>query len=267
MILYLIRHGQSANNLLAEEVRREFGEFGPEAHDAYMRQRVAEPPLTETGEAQAEELGAYLRDVRPKHRAGYEDPPDEESVQMGAGNWLGITHLYCSPMLRTLQTARPVAKALSLSPSVWLDIHEHGGVFERAGAEAEAVGFPGLCRSEMAELFPEYRVDGVGEEGWWTGAEEDRPACDARAVRVAQRLHEMAEEMPDDRIAAVSHGTFLDSLLKALLGRLPGTDFHFNHYNTAITRVDFVRSHADGGRFVVVRYTNRVDHLTPELIT
>ena len=240
MILYLIRHGQSTNNLLAEQLKERPGPF---PYETYMKQRVAEPPLTEMGERQANRLRNSFGDQ-------------------------AISRLYCSPMLRTMQTMQPVADALGTSPSVWLDLHEHGGIFHRPGTDAEAVGHPGLSRAEMSAKFPGYRLDGVGEDGWWHGAEEDRAACLARAVRVAEALHLMAKESDEDvGIAAVSHGTFLDSLLKALLGRLPGNEIYFNHHNTGITRVDFSTSRAESSMSVTIRYTNRADHLADNHLT
>ena len=235
MNLYLIRHGQSANNLLAEQLKERPGPF---PYEAYMRQRVAEPPLTEMGERQAKRLGAYAKE-------------------------LAISRLYCSPMLRTMQTIQPLAETLSTEPAVWIDLHEHGGVFLRPGANTQAVGYPGLNRAEMSEMFPGYRLDGISDSGWWHGDEEDLAACHARAVRVAEALHRMAGASEEDEsIAAVSHGTFMDSLLKALLGRLPGNELYFNHHNTGVTRVDFSSSRSDGKSVVTVRYTNRAEHLT-----
>ena len=240
MILYLIRHGQSANNLLAEELKVQAGPF---PYERYMTQRVAEPPLTAIGERQAARLGAYITE-------------------------LPITRLYCSPMLRTMQTMRPVAEALNCAPSVWIDLHEHGGVFHRAGVDAQAVGYPGLCRAEMSELFPGFRLDGIGESGWWLGGEEDLAACHARAVRVAEELHRMAKDCAEDEsIAAVSHGTFMDSLLKALLGRLPGKEFYFNHHNTGITRINLLPYGNSSDIVVFVRYANRANHLTEDDMT
>lgn len=240
MILYLIRHGQSSNNLLAEQLK---DRPGPYPYETYMKQRVAEPPLTKLGEVQAERLGSYV-------------------------GGMGISRLYCSPMLRTMQTIRPLAESLGCNPAVWIELHEQGGVFHRPSAEAQAVGHPGLSRSEMNELFPNYRSDGIGERGWWQGGEEDLASCHARAVRVAEELHRMASESEEDAsIAAVSHGTFMDSLLKALLGRLPGNDLYFNHHNTGVTRVDFSPNRMPGRLTVTVRYTNRVEHLTDGHLT
>jgi 2,3-bisphosphoglycerate-dependent phosphoglycerate mutase/probable phosphoglycerate mutase len=84
---------------------------------------------------------------------------------------------------------------------------------------------------------------------------------------VASDIHRMAQEFKDDRVALISHGTFLDNLLKALTGRLPGHEFHYSLYNTSISRLDFTPSYQTGSLFTVVRYTNRVDHLSPDLIT
>ncbi len=240
MILYLIRHGQSANNLLAEQLKERSGTY---TFETYMSQRVAEPPLTELGERQAKQLGAY-------------------------GPQMAISRLYCSPMLRTMQTIKPLSDSLGCDPTVWIDLHEHGGVFLRPGADVKAVGYPGLSRSEMGQKFPGYRLDGIGENGWWQGDEEDLASCHARAVRVTDELHRMAGEADENEaIVAVSHGTFMDSLLKALLGRLPGKDLYFNHHNTGVTRVDFSPSGTGGNLTVTVRYTNRTDHLVDDQLT
>lgn len=240
MILYLIRHGQSANNLLAEQMKEEAEPF---PYESYMKKRLAEPPLTAWGEKQAGLLGEM------------------------ADN-LAVDRIYCSPMLRTLQTARPLSQATGCPTSVWIDLHEHGGVFLRSGADAEAVGFPGLARSEMSELFPRYQLKGIGDGGWWQGGEEDRAACHARAVRVAEALHCMAiGSQKEEKVAAVSHGTFMDSLIKALLGRLPGNEFYVNHHNTGITRIDFGATGYDSSRVITLRYTNRASHLPDELLT
>ena len=238
MILYLIRHGQSANNVLAEEIKER---PGPYSFDTYMKERVAEPPLTDLGALQAQRLGEHA-------------------------HALPLTRLYCSPMLRTLQTAQPLARSLGIDASVWVELHEQGGVFHRPGSDAKSVGLPGLKRSEMSKLFPDYQLDSVGENGWWSGGEEDLPSCHARAIRVADRLHRMARELESDEcIGAVSHGTFMDCLLKALLGRLPGKGLYFNHQNTGVTRVDF-ETNANGVT-IFVRYTNKTGHLGEDQLT
>lgn len=267
MILYLIRHAQSENNALAERIRATAGDFDELSYDDYRLNRSADPSLTEIGFKQAEILAHYLQTARPKHRAGFDDPGHLEPGEF-QGNPFGITRLYCSAMLRALQTARPVGNALGLRPRTWLDIHEHGGMFANSGESSEVVGYPGLTRQELITQFPDCEVtDDITDEGWWFGSEEDHPACQGRAIRVASEIHTMAQEFKGERIALISHGTFLDNLLKALTGRLPGHEFHYGLYNTSITRLDLITSHLTGLPFTVVRYTNRVDHLSPDLIT
>ena len=235
MELYIIRHGQSTNNALADD-----------------QLRVCDAPLTELGRRQAENVAQHLavgtrlvpREANPHNSCGY-----------------NITRLYCSPMWRALQTARPVGQALGLAPRVWIDLHEHGGIYLDHGEAGGIVGYPGKTRSEILADFPNYVLpEGVTEQGWWHQGYEDRSACQGRAIRVAQELLKWAD--CDESVALVTHGSFITDLLKALLDGLPGRRVHYHHYNTSISRVDF-RS----GGHVHVRYLNRADHTRRELIS
>src|SRR6266508_3621381 len=108
MKVFIIRHAQSTNNLLIETT----------GFDEYMARRDSEPPLTELGHRQAALVAEHLASaVHPERRL-------EESVHGYA-----LTKLYCSPMLRTLQTARSISEATGLQPQVWTGIHEQGGIF------------------------------------------------------------------------------------------------------------------------------------------
>jgi len=235
MELYLIRHGQSTNNALVDS-----------------QGRVCDPPLTELGRRQAEIVAQHLAsetsltlwEADSRDRRGY-----------------GITRLYCSPMWRALQTAQPIGQALGLSPEVWIELHEHGGIFLDYGEAGGIVGYPGKTRLEVLAEFPNYVLpEGLTKQGWWRGGREDRSACYGRAIKVAARLREWTAS--DERIAIVSHGDFQDALLKAFFNQLPGRHVHYHHFNTAITRLGF---RSDG--HLDVQYVNRVDHLPPELVS
>ena len=95
MELYLIRHGQSQNNAWGDNEKR-----------------VADPTLTEMGHEQAQRVAEHVRDA------------DQLGVEPGEG--YGFDRLFCSAMLRTLQTTAPIAQALGLTPEIWLDWHEEG---------------------------------------------------------------------------------------------------------------------------------------------
>jgi broad specificity phosphatase PhoE len=216
--IYLIRHAQSSNQVLdsGEDI-------------------LFDPHLTELGETQAELLAEFFL-------AG------DEGVRFAETR---IDRLACSPMWRALQTARPLGKALSLRPEVWVDVHE-----QVYAAEIRT----GSTRSEVESAFPEYDLpDQITDEGWWNRAGEDRSECMARAIRVADALWERADA--DEHLAIMSHARFLDALLKAIQNQLPGDHVWYHHSNTAISRL------AVNDDRLEIRYLNRVPHLPPSLVS
>lgn len=243
MKLFIIRHAQSANNFLGEQA----------AYEEYMARRDPEPPLTELGHQQAQRVAAHL--------ASNEYP---ERKQEGDIQGYALTRLYCSPMLRTLQTAWPISQATGLKPEVWCDLHEQGGIFRGNPRNGDTIiGYPGLNRKEILAQYPGAIVpDAVSDQGWWLGGYEDMQGCHARAAKVAQTLRQWATEMAGERIALVSHGTFAEALIRALLELPTDHRSYYSHYNTAITRLDFM---PDG--YLFMRYLNRIQHLPPEMVT
>lgn len=240
MQLYIIRHAQSANNALFDQ-----------------RYRVHDPHLTELGHLQAEILARHLADGPVRVPAA--DASSGDSTAPGPG--FGITRLYCSPMLRALQTAQPVGRALGLAPEVWVEIHECGGVWVDHGDNGGIFGYPGIRRRELQEAFPGFSVpDNLTEEGWWHGGHEEACAWNARAAVVADRLRSWAP--CDERVALITHGAFSDRLLHALFGADGTERVYYELYNTSISAVDFGRDEQ-----LSLRYLNRVDHLAPSLVT
>lgn len=243
MKLFIIRHAQSTNNLLGETA----------VLDEYLQRRDAEPPLTELGLRQAELVA--------KHLAGSEFPEfKHEQTKVG----YALNQIFCSPMLRTLQTALPISRATGVKPQVWLDIHEQGGIFHGHPSNPDSiVSAPGVTRHQLAERFPGFvPADRMSDEGWWFGGYETMDGCTARAAKVAAILRQWAPDRQDERIALVSHGTFVEALIRALLEMTPAQRTYYNHYNTAISRLDFL---PDG--YLAVRYLNRIQHLTADLVS
>jgi 2,3-bisphosphoglycerate-dependent phosphoglycerate mutase len=234
--LYIIRHGQSTNNALADS-----------------QDRVCDPPLTELGRKQADILAHHLA-------AGARVTPWERDLDQGSG--YGITQLYCSPMWRSLETAQSIERTLGLAPTVWVDIHERGGIWLDHGEAGGVVGYPGTTHSEILAAFPRFILpESITERGWWHHqGQEDRSACDGRAIRVAETMRAWAAS--DERIALVSHGAFIDALLKALFYQLPNHHMYYHHLNAAISWLIF---RPDG--HLDVEYLNRVDHIPPELVS
>ena len=100
-----------------------------------------DPALTDLGRGQAGCVGKALREK-------------------------GIRRLYCSPMLRTLQTATIIGEHLDLHPHVFVGLHEWGGVWGGPSFEEKAV-LPGLKRSEMREVCANVVLpEDVTDDGW-----------------------------------------------------------------------------------------------------
>ena len=245
MQLYLVRHGQSFNNALSSDVGRK-----------------DDPELTDVGVKQAELVAKHFSEANNIDEYASLDANDPARKQAIPYE---ITHLYCSPMKRALQTAKPISQALNLKQEVHLDVYEFGGVFLERNGVTTALG--GMTRDEMLAEFPNIVLPySITEEGWYdvkSGRERIAQSM-GRAIAFAREMTVRASkpDYQDDKIIVVAHGGFIAFTLKAFTNTLPSFTYMVNHYNTAITRVNF-----RGDRPVEIMYMNRINHLPPELIT
>ncbi len=240
MDLFIIRHGQSANNDLPD-----------------IRDREVDPPLTNLGERQAGMLAEYLAAGATHDRITADTGNTRYQMRQG----FGITSLFTSPMYRSLQTVQPISKSLGLEPKIWVDIHEEGGMYLNHGGDEGLVGYPGRTRSEILSEFPNYHLPtSFNDAGWWNKDHEDPSSLLARATKVAEQLHDIASN--EDRVAIITHGGFMNALLKALFGQISQDQMYYRHHNTAISRISM-----DASESAEVRYLNRIDHLSPELVS
>ena len=229
MELYLIRHGQSANNL-RKQALAEHSRTSPAASVP----RVADPPLTDLGEQQARLAGEAVRDE-------------------------GITELYCGPMLRTLQTAQIVGGILDLAPHVFVGLHEWAGVWQFPGKQGSAQLY-GLTRGEMSAMFPGFVLSGeVTDRGWWFyDRDGDRAMLDLAHRNALSFIDHLETHHVDSeqRVAAILHGGSGSSLVGALFGVPQDVTYaRFTHDNTGISRISITH------RQRRLRFLNRTDHL------
>jgi len=238
MRLYYIRHAQSANNVRWDET--ETGEG-----------READPALTALGREQLTYLGDYLRTGDPRLNV--------RERLMPRGEGLGITHLYCSLMVRAVETGIAVSRALNLPLIAWPDIHERGGLWNY-DEEDNRRGVDGPGRGFFEERYPELVLpDEITEEGWWSRPAELWDDVPTRAERIIKGLLERHDE--DDRIAWISHGGLYNSMLRVLLKMETNEGYWFELNNAAITRIDFRDGH------IALMYFNRTQHLPHALLT
>jgi probable phosphoglycerate mutase len=126
----------------------------------------ADPPLNETGRAQAAELAAALADE-------------------------SLAAVYSSPLLRAFETAEIAAAPHGLAP-----------VPVEALREVDVGSWQGLTRAEIEERFPAQFARWLAyEQGW-----DDGETYEEMSVRVVAALFELAAAHEGDQILAVSHG-------------------------------------------------------------
>ena len=245
MQLYIIRHAQSENNLLWQRTGSSNG-------------RIPDPTLTEIGRQQARLVAQFLA------RSTGEAPTAERDNRDG----FGLTHLYCSLMERAVLTGAYIAQTTGLPLVGLMDIHEWGGIYAIDEETGEKIGLPGPNRADFAARHPILVLpESLNHKGWWNREPEPVEERPSRARRFWQFLLEQHGQS-NDRVAIVSHGGFMQTLLKTLLNRsepditlgLPA-DVWFVTNNVSISRIDFEADHFRIG------YLNRVDFLPDELIT
>ncbi|MDX1415058.1 MAG: histidine phosphatase family protein [Candidatus Promineifilaceae bacterium] len=247
MQLFIIRHCESENNALWKRTGSDNGRF-------------SDPALTTVGQQQAQVLADFLS------RASAQKA-ENSSAGMEFDNF-NFTHLYCSLMRRSVQTGTPIAKALNLPLVAHYDIHERGGIYLKDPQTEVNEGLPGPNRAHFEQHHPELILpESLGEKGWWNRSYEDTDQALERA-RVFLRWLENEHGGGEDRVAIITHGGFIQSLIAVLLGAdllyvevKPEREIWIKSNNGSISRVDFWSD------FIRVSYVNRVEFYPPYLIT
>lgn len=241
MRLYFIRHGQSENNALWDASGSNDG-------------RNEDPALTAIGHEQARRLGEYILAKDIAARAdGKNGPPKRD--------YFGITHLYTSLMVRAVETASYISRALDLPLHAWPEIHECGGIYLEEEEEGVRTGLPGKPRSYFASHYSHLVLpETITEAGWWNRPFEEREVRSLRAQKVLETLLEQHGNT-EDVVAIVSHGAFYMELMRVFF-KLEEKNCWFLMNNTAVSRFDF---RPDGE--IALIYHNSTLHLPEDLIT
>jgi len=247
MKLYLIRHAESENNARWTETG---------AINGY----TPDPLLTEKGHRQASLLAKHLARQNDVNGLSKRDPFNRRGYQ--------ITHVYTSLMQRAIQTASYITETLNLPLQGRAELCERGGLVQEGPGQEKPIGIPGPGRSFFAASYPNLIIPtSVQESGWWNRPYESPDEAGLRARRVLEEFHHQHGDT-DDRVVIVSHGGFINKLLKELLGATK-TDYYdgllygtwFGSSNTSITKIEYEPD------LVLLTYHNRVDHLPAELIS
>jgi 2,3-bisphosphoglycerate-dependent phosphoglycerate mutase len=246
MKLYLIRHAQSANNVIWDGSDNNKG-------------RIPDPEITDSGHRQAEKLG--------QHMAHPQAEPRQHPFVSRPETSYGLTHVYCSLMSRSVLTAQYIAEACQLELHALPDIFEKNGIYEY-DEDGNMQGLPGPDRSYFEQRFPNLQLpENLNDKGWWSRPAENNDEFLQRVKSVVAAVKQEHAQQ-DDTIAMVAHGDFIDQFVNELMAvpRHHGnyqSDWvaNWTFHNTSISRIDFY------GAAHNVIYLNRVDHLPLDLIS
>ena len=205
--------------------------------------RVPETPLTEIGKQQADRSGRALKN-------------------------LGVTRLYCSAMLRAVQTATIVGEHLGHAPHVFVGIHEWGGLWEDR-VDGGTDPLPGLTRSQLRDLCPKVVLpNDVTDNGWWfPSSVNDKPVSAWDYAQMLQLIRrnclrfiahlDQHHDGEAEKIGAIIHGGSGSILIGDLLGISLPNEFpeQFPHNNTGITKIRRTHEHTQ------LLYHNQTGHL------
>lgn len=116
----------------------------------------------------------------------------------------GVTHIYSSPVYRTMETAGVIAATLGLP------VEQFSALAERRMPSR----FWGLARADIAEYLSEFAKH-IHEPDWAFEDEDSLRACIDRARVAVQFLHDHAAE--PGKMVLVTHGTILRMIIATLL--------------------------------------------------
>jgi len=275
--IVLIRHGESLNNIIYDEIRARFGADvkAEVVEDEEGKMRRPDPGLSDRGMKQAQRLGQFfgagfdkalnpIEGARLGRVQGSRQPSEGEKKH---GASVVPWQVWTSPMQRALVTTREMIRAMGQQEVV---VRVHPELYESGGCYEHGCGLPGATKSEILSEFPEFVCEPGMDEGWYHG----RPSMETndefmtRMDRVAAWLRAQQQH-----VVLVIHGNLISGLINRLVlgsegnsaGNMGGL---FIHYNSAFTHLQlFVEplSQTDLSSPKVpitsILGTNRIDHL------
>ena len=157
--MYLARHGQTTFNVVFGATKKDPG--------------IKDPPLTEDGQRQANELAARVGELQ-------------------------IARIICSPYTRALQTAHIISERLDLPVDVDASIRERSAYICDIGTEAPL----------LARAWPHLDFSSL-EKVWWNKEEEPISAFHRRCAKFRER---MAIADDSAQVVVITHWGVIRSL-------------------------------------------------------
>jgi broad specificity phosphatase PhoE len=249
--IVLVRHGESNNNIIYDEVRSRLGQDVSEEVLAAEEERLrsSDPDLSLKGLAQAQRLGEFI----------------SSSGGVFCGQSLRESwQVYSSPMARALQTSQGMLDASGdLLSAVKVKVHPE--LYESGGCYKGEQVLSGSTKTEVELKYPTFEcIEGM-DKGWFAGrtSHETTQEFLQRMDRIAEWLFERQSD-----VILVIHGNLMNGLINRLLMGSAGNQGQggtnkgglYIHNNTGFSHIQIYKDDS-GARVTCVQAINRVDHL------
>lgn len=255
--IILIRHGESLNNIIYDELRSRLGaDVSDEVLDIEeSKLRSPDPGLSDKGVLQARHLGEFIC----SNGCVLGGIPFSTPTS-GEDSW----EIYSSPMIRALLTSQEIIKPLLAKHSdivvkVKHDLYESGGCHERGR------GLNGSSSSDVESRFLNFKCEPGMEQGWYHNKPKQETHAEFidRMDRIAGWLFALQRN-----VILVMHGNLMSGIINRLIqgstGNAPGDGCLFIHHNTAYTHVQVFTEPLPAGRVArisTIQGVNLSDHL------
>ncbi len=160
-----------------------------------------------------------------------EDMPDGELTELGRQQamqvreglkGLKLDHIVCSPLMRAIETASPLAIEQGLPIEIWKNTYEVRNKGPYRGPSSE----------KLRSMYPDVPlIDDIELEGWYCSGDETEAMATARAQEVYAELRRRYE---GKRVVIFAHSGFNRHLLYAALGISWESNTYFHQSNGSI---------------------------------
>lgn len=159
-----------------------------------------------------------------------------------------VTRIISSPLIRAMQTAQPLSRALAIPIEVWTNLYEYREGPAHIGPKVEI-----LQQIAPEAVFP----DDMEEQGWYYPGGENLQSVKLRAESVVGQLNQYS----DDCIALFAHGMLNEVIIREILQISELDHIQFEQKNTSVSWFEM------DGNTIKVREMNHTEHLSFTLQT
>lgn len=257
--IILVRHAESYNNTLYNEIRRDLGEniSDKEFVAEENKRRQADSTLSNRGFIQVNKQKEYLQNNNWNHLINNNNKH----------KWI----IYSSPMKRCLLTSQGISEGLNISVMVDPKLYEIGGCYNE-----KLEGLCGINENEIKSLYNNFNCLPGMENGYFYGnlKMETNDEGDKRIYDISNKIWNYFFESIEKQqlenndnnhlegIILVSHGNVLSGLINCLMSQSNTSRMGlYVHENTGYSHIELYYDTIKNKKCFTLKQFNEYQHL------